>query len=153
MYLVCLYDGAVLLFGPLIFLDCWIQVIVPSLTTLLSNSSRKSLGNVAPVLRSKLLNVFSKLRVFLTAPRTLHHHRIEDLLPPVQALHVGSVRKVLSNLLPVPGSILIDQLGELRVLVFIPVSFVVLRIVRTLVHLRSLCFVHLGHWLSCQSLL
>lgn len=142
VFFVCFNDGPVLFLTPFVFLDSWIQVIVPSLTTLLSNSSGKSLGNVAPVLCSKLLDVFSKLAVFLTAPRTLDHHRIENLLPPVQALHVSSVREVLCNLLPVLGPVFIDQLSELPVLLFIPVSFVVLRILSSLIHLHDLRFWH-----------
>lgn len=120
---------------------------MPSLTTLLSNSSGKSLSNIAPVLCSKLLDIFSKLSIFLSAPRTLNHHRIENLLPPVQALHVSPVRKVLSNLLPILGSIFIYQFSELFVFLFIPVSFVVLRILRTYVHLHDLCLLHVWHLL------
>ena len=135
-------DGPVLFLSPFVFLDSWIQVIVPSLTTLLSNSSGKSLGNVAPVLCSKLLDVFRKLLIFFPAPRALDHHRIENLLPSVQALHVGPVRKVLCDLLPVLGPIFVDQLSELFVFLFVPVSFVVLGIVRALVHLHDLSSMH-----------
>jgi len=106
--LVRFNDGTVLFLCPFVFLDGWIQVIMPPLATLLSNSSGKSLGNVAPVLCPKLLDVVSELGVFLAAPRTLDHHWIENLLPPVQALHISPVREVLCNLLPILGSILVD---------------------------------------------
>ena len=106
--LVCFDDGTVLFLCPFVFLDGWVQVIMPPLATLLSNSSGESLGNVAPVLCSELLDVVSELGIFLAAPRTLDHHRIENLLPPVQALHISPVREMLRNLLPVLGSILVD---------------------------------------------
>jgi len=140
--LVRFNDGTVLFLCPFVFLDGWVQVIMPPLATLLSNSSGKSLGNVAPVLCSELLDVVGELGVFLAAPRTLDHHRIENLLPSVQALHVGLVRKVLCDLLPVLGPIFVDQLSELFVFLFVPVSFVVLGIVRALVHLHDLSSMH-----------
>lgn len=140
--LVCFNDGAVLFLCPFVFLDSWIQVIMPPLATLLSNSSGKGLGNVAPVLCAKLLDIVGELGIFLAAPRALDHHWIENLLPPVQALHISPVREVLCNLLPVLGSILVDQLRELFVLFFVPVSFVILRILWILIHLHHLGCVH-----------
>ena len=136
--LVCFDDGAVLFLCPFVLLDSWVEMIMPPLATLLSNSSRKSLGYVAPVLCSKLLDVFGELGIFFAAPRTLDHHWVENLLPPMQALHVSPVRKVLCNFLPVLGSILVDQFSELFVLIFVPVSFVVLWILWALVHLHHL---------------
>jgi hypothetical protein len=49
-------DSYVFLLRPLVLADIWIQVVVPSLSALLSYSSRQLLCNEAPVLGSVLKN-------------------------------------------------------------------------------------------------
>ena len=59
VYTVVLDDRPILLLRPLVLLDIRIQVIVPSLTTLLSNPPWECLSDVAPVFGTELLNIFS----------------------------------------------------------------------------------------------
>jgi hypothetical protein len=40
----------VFFFGPTIFLDVWIQVVVPALSALLADSAFEIMSNLAPVL-------------------------------------------------------------------------------------------------------
>ena len=47
-------DGCVLLLGPPLFLNIGVQVVVPSLTTLLADSAREILGDITPVTGSVL---------------------------------------------------------------------------------------------------
>ena len=51
---------------------------------------------------------------------------------PVQALNVCPLIEEGSDLLPVPGPILLDQLGELVVFLRIPISFRVVRVLGVL---------------------
>jgi hypothetical protein len=52
--LVCLYYQIVFLFSPLVFLNIWIKVIMPSLSALLSYPSRKGGSDLRPVLGTVL---------------------------------------------------------------------------------------------------
>lgn len=48
-FLMRLYDGPIFLFGPLVFLYVRVQVVVPSLSTLLADAAREGLSDVAPI--------------------------------------------------------------------------------------------------------
>ena len=102
-------DLQVLLVGPLILLDIRVQMIMPSLTALLADSSWQGLGYLAPVLRTIPMHLFDELLVFIVAPGTLNHGRIKHLLPSVEALHICPVIEVGSYFLPVLGTKLLDQ--------------------------------------------
>lgn len=84
-------DGHVLLVGPLVFLDVGVQMIVPPLTTLLSNSPWQSLCNVTPILGSKLCNIFREFLIFFSAPWTFDHWGIQNFLPPVKTLDISAI--------------------------------------------------------------
>jgi hypothetical protein len=66
-------DGLVLLSRPLVFLNFWVEVVVPSLAALFSDSPRESLSNVAPVLRSELRNIFREFLILFDAPWSFDH--------------------------------------------------------------------------------
>ena len=63
----------IFLFGPLVFLNIGVEVIVPPLTTLFSDSAWEGLGNIAPVLGSVLQHVVGQFLVLLLAPGSLNH--------------------------------------------------------------------------------
>jgi len=48
--------------------------------------------------------------IFLLSPRSLYQTRIQDLLPPVQALDVRPARELLSDLLPVLAHMFLHSL-------------------------------------------
>ena len=52
-----LNDGTILFRGPFVLLDVWVQMIVPALATLLTNSSRECLCDVAPIFCAKFFDV------------------------------------------------------------------------------------------------
>jgi hypothetical protein len=108
VYFVSLNNGLVFFIRPLVFLNGRIQMIVPSFTTLLSNSSWKSMGYITPVLCSVFCNIFRKLCIFLPTPRTFDHHWIENFLPSMETLDISSLGEMIGNLLPVFSSMLID---------------------------------------------
>lgn len=76
-------DFQVLLGCPFVFLDVRVQMVVPTLATLLTNTTWEGLGDVRPVLGSKLFNIFRKFLIFFDGPRTFDHGRIQDFLPTV----------------------------------------------------------------------
>jgi hypothetical protein len=89
--LVSLDDGSVLLRCPLVFLNVGIQVVVPTLSTLLSDPTGESLGYVTPVFCAKFLYVLGQSFVLLLAPGSLDHGGVENFLPSVKALHICSL--------------------------------------------------------------
>ena len=53
---------------PLGLFDFWVQVVVPSLTTLLAYFARQMLGDFAPVARALLLHELDEESVLIWAP-------------------------------------------------------------------------------------
>lgn len=79
---------------PFLALDIGIEVIVPALSTLLPDASRKLLGDFRPTFRSEVSNEFDDLSILLRGPWTFDKFRIQNFLPAVQALHIrASVAK------------------------------------------------------------
>ena len=68
--LVSVIDDSVLLISPGSFLYLWVEVVVPPLTTLLSNSSFQVFSNQRPSLRSVLPHEFNNFLVLLFGPRS-----------------------------------------------------------------------------------
>lgn len=93
--------GLIFKLSPFIFFDVRIQVIVPSFSALLSYPTRKILGNKTPILCFIFPDIFYQLLVLLRCPWSLYHIRIENLLPPVQALNVCPIVKISCNPFPI----------------------------------------------------
>ena len=127
-----LYDGQIFLVGPFVFLDIRVQMIMPSLSALLANSSRQSLCNVTPIFCAKLFDIISKPIILLLAPWSLYHGWIQNFLPPVQALDVGPLIEKGGNSLPVSSTIFLDKFSKFVVLICVPISFRVLWVLRIL---------------------
>lgn len=96
---------------PLVFLDFWVQVVVPPLAALFPDSPGKSLRDVAPVLCSELRNIFREFLILFYAPWSFDHRRIENLLPPMEALDVGALVQVRGDPLPVFCAKPLDELS------------------------------------------
>lgn len=94
-------EDPLLLFAPWIFLNHWIQMVVPALSTLLSDSSVEMGSNLCPLLSALLLDKQQNHPVLFLCPRTFDKARIQNFLPAVKTLNVSSPRKVFSDLLPV----------------------------------------------------
>lgn len=58
-------------------------------------------GDLAPSLRTILLDALHEDAVLILRPGALDHLRVQHLLPPMQALHISAIFQLLSNLLPV----------------------------------------------------
>lgn len=117
---------SIFLFSPLIFLYVGIEVIVPPFSALLANSAWKCLRDVAPIFGPKFHHIFRELFILFLTPRSFDHRRIQNLLPAVQALHVGPLVQVGSDLLPVFGSELPHKFSQIEVLLGVPVPFCIL---------------------------
>ena len=113
-----------LLKTPGVFLYLGVQVIVPALPALLTDPAWKVLCNRRPLLRPLFLDKSQYKCILLNAPRTLYQVWVEHLLPPVEALHVSPTLEALSDLLPVPTSVLLHSYGQLLVLCLGPVALV-----------------------------
>ena len=76
-------EDPLLFFAPRIFLDHRIQMVVPALSALLSNTSVEMGGNLCPLLSTFLLNKQQNHPVFFLRPRTFNKARIQNFLPAV----------------------------------------------------------------------
>jgi hypothetical protein len=111
--LVSFYDEHIFLLSPLVLFDIWIQVIVPPaiklsslkvwlpFSALLTDSSGKCSGNLAPILWTIFINHFYQSLVLFIRPRSLYHSRIKYFLPPVQTLDVSATLEEGGDTFPV----------------------------------------------------
>ena len=107
---------------PLDLLDFGVQMVVPSLSALLANPSRQVLGDLRPLLRPVRFNQVQNEPVLIFSPRAFDQARIEDLLPSVQALHIGSSRQRFSDLLPIFSRVLLNGICKHLILILGPVA-------------------------------
>ena len=123
--------------SPLVLLYVGVQVVVPPFSALLSDSTRKCLGNLTPVLCSILSNIFREFLIFFNWPWSFNHWWIENLLPAMQTLHIGAILKKAGDSLPVFRAKLHNEVRELLVFFSVPVPFViVLRCMAVHLHCR-----------------
>ena len=94
-------DYFIFLLSPFFLFDFWVQVVVPSLSALLSYPAWKGFGDIRPVSCPELLNPLIQYLVLFLCPRTFNQIRIQYLLPPVKTLNITSVIKIRCNLFPV----------------------------------------------------
>ena len=99
-----------------------IQVVVPSLSALLSNPSGQVIGYLSPFLGTVDVDQLQQKSIFNIGPRSFDEVWVEDLLPPVQALHISPTVNGLSNLLPVLSLVDLDSFSELLVFNLGPMS-------------------------------
>jgi hypothetical protein len=112
-----------LLVTPAYLLNPRVEVVVPSFSALLSNSARKMLCYLSPLLRTILLNEVEDESILLFGPRALDKARVQNLLPSMQALDISSSIQGLSNFLPILTSVSFDCFSEHIVFLFGPVAF------------------------------
>jgi len=97
-------------------------VVVPSLSALLSNPSGQVIGYLSPFLGTVDVDQLQQKSIFNIGPRSFDEVWVEDLLPPVQALHISPTVNGLSNLLPVLSLVDLDSFSELLVFNLGPMS-------------------------------
>lgn len=102
-------EDPLLLATPPDFLDLGIQMIVPPLTTLLSNAPWEVLRNQSPLLGPVLVDQVKHHAVFFFGPRALDETGVEHLLPSVKALDICAPGQVFGYPLPVLSTVLSDS--------------------------------------------
>lgn len=124
---------------PFLFIEIWVNIIIPSLTALFANASRQKGGNLLPFLESEQVNLFLENLVLLIGPVALHSFCVVLILeenPSLQALVLSlGVAKLIvldlwnllhfvadefiqdrRNLIHLVDAILIHQVGQLCIL-------------------------------------
>lgn len=104
----------ILLFSPLLLFNVRIQVIMPSLPTLFTDSSWECLGYVRPIFGSEFTHPLEQYLILFRGPRPLHQVRVKHFLPSMEALHITSVIKIRGNLFPISRLFDKIQLNILR---------------------------------------
>lgn len=91
-------------------------MVVPTLSTLLSNPTRQALSDLRPLPSSILGNHVLKSVVLLLCPRSFRQSRVKNFLPSVQTLDICSTFKFICYDLPLFSSKSVDQLPKFRIL-------------------------------------
>ncbi len=92
-------------------------MVVPSLPTLFSDSSRKSVGDGTPISSPMLLNHISQDIIFFFSPWAFRHELfIFQFEPSVEALNFGTTRHAFAYLIPSRFSELFNEAHQLNVL-------------------------------------
>ena len=114
-------QNGILLLRPPALLQRGVEVVAPALSALLSDAAGNSLGDFAP-LSDACVDAVDNDLILLLCPRPLDETRLQDFLPPVQALHVRSLvaHKVLRDRPPVLGADYGHGESELLVLLLGP---------------------------------
>ena len=73
----------ILLLGPSVFLNVRVQVVVPALSTLLSDASLKVVCDLTPILSAISVDLLNQHAIFFLCPRAFDHFRIQHFLPSV----------------------------------------------------------------------
>jgi len=110
------------LIAPLDLLNLRVQVVVPPLPALLPNPPRQVVCDLGPLLRAILLNQLQDQAIFIFSPGPFDQARVQNLLPPMQALHISPPRQGLRYFLPVLASVLVDCIFKHFVFLFRPVA-------------------------------
>lgn len=117
---VSINDGLILLLSPFTLVDVRIQVVVPTLTALLTESPLELASNEGPFLVPMDLDQPHHCGVFLRRPWPFDEARFEDFLPSMQTLNIASAGKSISNLLPVLPRVGVHGLPEYLIFVLRP---------------------------------
>ena len=91
-------------------------MVMPSLSTLLTNSAWEMLSNLSPLFSSSLLDEFNHKLVLELSPRSLDELRVKDLLPSMQALDVSPALQLAGDLLPAFAFVTLDRLLKALIL-------------------------------------
>lgn len=97
-------------FRPLGFLDHRIQMIVPSLSTLFTYSSREILSNWGPFPWSSFLNKHYHKFVLKISPRAFDQFGVQNFLPSMKTLYISSALELESDFLPTFSLVLSNRL-------------------------------------------
>ena len=91
----------VLIHRPLALADVRVQMVVPSLTTLLSNATWEAFSNMGPVSRARRRDNLSEDKILLFGPRTLSKMTaVVQLEPPRVALDLRLAWEELADTVP-----------------------------------------------------
>lgn len=91
----------ILLVSPLTLVYVRVEMIVPTFPALFAQSPLELPRDEAPLLLTVDLHQLHNCGILLRGPRTFDQPRFEDLLPTMQALHVGPTWKVCRYLFPI----------------------------------------------------
>ncbi len=86
---------------PIIFLYFGIQMVVPALSTLLSDAAWQVVGDISPLLSPLPLHKYKYKHVLFFGPGAFHEVRIQNFLPSMEALDISAAWQLLSYFLPV----------------------------------------------------
>ena len=139
---------------PTDLLDLGIQMVMPSLSALLSYPPWQMLCNLSPLLRTSSFYQMQDKSIFLFSPRAFHQTRVEHLLPSMKTLNVCSSRQRFSYFLPVFAAVFVYGICKHLVFLLCPVTLcsITLKVIGRLLILGGSSFVQMGihHLLSKQ---
>lgn len=111
-----------LLFGPGIFFNTGIEMIVPAFTTLFPDSTGEMTSDGSPIFRTKLGNELDDDFIFLLGPGPFDELWIEYFLPSVKTLDTSSSGQVSCDFLPIFSAVQFHSLSQLFILIRSPTT-------------------------------
>mmetsp|Transcript_5337 Transcript_5337/g.10185 ORF Transcript_5337/g.10185 Transcript_5337/m.10185 type:complete len:216 (-) Transcript_5337:160-807(-) len=115
-------DNSILFFCPCAFPNIWIQVIVPPLSTLFSDTAWKMLRDYRPPFGAIFLHQLNNFGILLFCPGSFHKFWIQYFLPTMKTLNICFLilECRLCNFLPVFPVMLEHRLPQLFILCCCP---------------------------------
>lgn len=111
------HDDIVFFRGPRTFFDCWVELVVPPLTTLLAIATGQVRCNHRPFACAMRLDKLHHFQVFSRTPRLLHScTMILKVIPPLIALQRRPMVEKCRDELPFLATVLVDRGAKLVIL-------------------------------------
>ena len=124
-------------------------MIMPSLSTLLTDSAGQILSDKAPILWSVLFYKMDNLFILLFSlnkmekyPGSFYQFGIQYFLPAMQTLYICPLLKKASNPFPISSAILINELSKFLVFIGSPPPFLEVSILFTILRVHFFHFVN-----------
>ena len=102
-----------------------IKSLIPSIETLYVATPNYTLCNLLPVFWAVLFNSFCKHYILLLGPVTLDQIWVQNIMPAVSTLYIRPSRNTRGDFFPLFGTIELNSLYQLLILLFGPSSFAI----------------------------
>jgi len=108
---------AVFFSGPRVFADVGVQMVMPSLTALFSDTTRQMRCNESPFHRAVGVDEINKSPILRLTPGTLQKLRVKHFLPAMEALDICfTITEHGCNEFPVSCAMNLHSFGESPIL-------------------------------------
>lgn len=102
-----------------------VKSLIPSIETLYVATPNYTLCNLLPVFWAVFFNSFCKHYILFLGPVTLDQIWVQNIMPAVSTLYISPSRHTRGDFFPLFGTIELNSLYQLLILLFSPSSFAI----------------------------